>query len=225
MNELLNAINKINQPISEMTIVQIGANDGKQSDPVNEIIRKYNNISYLCEPIPEYYKILKNQYNSYPNVKCYNIAITTLDGQAEMTYLKPNKDLPEWTRGLGTLDIKGNYLGEGRAGFKGKEDRSNTELYKKVKKLEEKIQVNTQTLNTFLTKNNIQEIDVFVTDVEGYDWVVFDQLDLEKYHPKVIYMETHFLSDEDNKKIDEKLHLYGYTFTKGWDTIAIKNKQ
>ena len=211
--------------ISEnLTLIQIGANDGLQSDPFRQSIIDYKIDSYLLEPIPEFYNMLQNNYSKYKWVNCFNLAITTKNGDQEIEYVPKINGLPEWTQGLGTFDSTKNFLGEGKGGNGLNIDYSKTELYEEVKKNIKKITVKTNTLETFLSNQNINKIDFYLSDTEGFDWVIFNQLDLEKYIPKVIFIETHTLGEEQNLLIDKKLIKYGYTILdKTWDTIAIKN--
>jgi FkbM family methyltransferase len=206
-----------------LTLIQIGANDGLQSDPFRETIINNKINSYLLEPIPDFYNMLKHNYSNCDWVKCFNLAITTENGEQEITYVPKINGLPEWTQGLGTFNTSKNFLGEGKGGRNLETDYSNTELYREVKENIKKIIVKTKTLETFLTDQGIQKIDFYLSDTEGYDWVIFNQLDLNKYQPKVIYMETHTLGEYENSMIDEKLIKNGYTILdKSWDTIAIK---
>jgi hypothetical protein len=78
-------------------------------------------------------------------------------------------------------------------------------------------------LNTFLPENEIDSIDVFVTDAEGHDFIIFNQLDFSKYSPKFIILETHTLSQRDKNVIVKKLVDNGYDILESsWDTIAEK---
>jgi FkbM family methyltransferase len=206
-----------------LTLIQIGANDGKQSDPFTKSIINYKIKSYLLEPIPDFYNMLKDNYSKYDWVRCFNIGITTEDGEKEIIYVPKVEGLPEWTQGLGSFDITKNFLGGGKGGKNLNTDYSSTKLYKKVKENIKKIIVKTNTLETFIKSQNLSRIDFYLSDTEGYDWIIFNQLDLKKFNPKVIFMETHTLGEYENYLIDEKLNLNGYTILdKSWDTIAIK---
>jgi FkbM family methyltransferase len=216
-------INDLFEDNNEINLLQIGANDGLQSDLFRESIIEYKINSHLLEPVPEYYNLLLENYSNYDWIKCHNLAITTEDGQSEIKYVPKINDLPEWTMGLGTFDDEKNFLGSGKGGLNLSIDYSNSELYKRVIKELIKIEVKTNTLNTFITDNNITKIDIYVSDTEGFDWIIFNQLDLKKFNPKIICMETHTLGDVQNKLIDEKLIEYGYSILeKDLDTIAIK---
>lgn len=207
----------------DLILIQIGANDGKQSDPFRESIINHKIKSYPLEPIPDFYNMLKDNYSEYDWVKCFNVEITTEDGEKEITYIPKINELPEWTQGLGSFDITKNFLGEGKGGKNLNTDYSTSELYKKVKENIKKITVKTNTLETFIQSQNISRIDFYLSDTEGFDWIIFNQLNLEKFNPKVIFMETHTLDEYENSLIDAKLTLNGYTILdKEWDTIAIK---
>jgi FkbM family methyltransferase len=200
----------------DLTLIQIGANDGLQSDPFRDSIINYKIYSYLLEPIPDFYEMLKNNYAEYNFVKCFNLAI-------KITYVPKIEGLPDWTKGLGTFDTSKNFLGEGKGGQNLDTDFSTTDLYKKVKENVKKIIVKSNTLGTFIKSQNINKIDFYLSDAEGFDWIIFNQLDLKKFEPKVIFMETHTLGEYENSLIDEKLTMNGYTILdKSWDTIAIK---
>ena len=206
-----------------LTLIQIGANDGLQSDPFRETIIDNKIKSYLLEPISEFYNMLKHNYLDCDWVECFNLAITTKNGEDEITYVPRIDGLPRWTQGLGTFDTTKNFLGQGKGGNNMDTDYSKTELYETVMNNIKKITVKTNTLDTFLNNQNINKIDFYLSDAEGFDWIIFDQLDLKKYQPKIIFMETHTLGEEQNMLIDRKLINNGYTILdKTWDTIAIK---
>ncbi len=217
-------INDLFENNNEINLLQIGANDGLQSDMFRDSIIEYKIKSHLLEPIPEFYNLLVKNYSNYNWVKCYNLAITTEDGKREIKYVPKINDLPEWTMGLGTFDAEKNFLGSGKGGNGLSIDYSSTELYKRVVNELRTIEVKTSTLNTFIIDNNIKDIDIYVSDTEGFDWIIFNQLDLKRFTPKIICMETHTLGDVENKLINDKLLEYGYDIIeKDWDTIAIKN--
>lgn len=209
---------------SSLQILQIGANDGIQNDPIRELITRFNLKADLLEPIPYYYEELKKNYSQYPRVKCHNLAISNNTGEKQMHWLKYDDSLATWMKGLNTFDISQNFLGTGKTGYQMKEDSSRSKEYEYVKNNLETIFVKTTTLKTFLEDNHITRIDIYVSDTEGHDGLIFEQLDLNFYNPKIILMETHGLGEEENLKIDNKLKKYNYEIlAKNLDTFAIKN--
>jgi FkbM family methyltransferase len=214
--------NNFKDQISNFTILQVGANDGIQDDLIRDIIIKYKPKSYLIEPIKEYFDLLLDNYKSIDNIQFFNLAISNNNGLAKMTYVPHNNTLPEWVRGLGTLDENNNFFC-GFGDINKSVDMRNTDIFKTVNQIKKKTEVITKKLNTFLNENDIKKIDVYITDTEGYDYIIFEQLDLNLYSPKIIIMETHSLGEESNEKIKEKLFKYNYQIVESsWDTIAIK---
>jgi FkbM family methyltransferase len=209
-------------PTKESILLQIGANDGIQDDPVRDYILHHKINAHLLEPIPVFYDELCKNYKDAQNVTCHNCAIHIKNGKENITYVNV-PSLPNWTKGLGTFDITKNGL-SGYGNYKLQTDLTNDPTFLSINNQKKDIEVNTYTLSTFLLNAGIDRIDVYVTDTEGFDGIIFDQLDLDKYSPSFIMMETHTLGDEANYDIDNKLKNYNYTIVeKGWDTVAIKN--
>jgi FkbM family methyltransferase len=205
----------------DTVVVQIGANDGVQDDFVKDWIENNNVQAHLVEPIPVFYEQVSSLHADKDNVTCYNVAIHEHSGSATMTYVD-SPELPVFSKGLGTFDeSKNGFSMSGNFGLR--TDLRNNPTIIRIQELKQYITVPTITLPEFLSTNNIGKIDVFVTDTEGFDGIIFSQLDLEKYTPTWIIMETHTLTKEENQKIDDKLKRYGYDILeKGWDTIAKK---
>jgi FkbM family methyltransferase len=214
--------NNFGEKIHEFVVLQIGANDGIQDDLIRPLITKYNLKSHLVEPVKEFFESLSDNYKNYLNVVCHNIAISDMDGLKEMSIIKYDISMPIWCKGLSTFDESYNFF-NGFGGLRFEQDLRNTDIYKQVSENKIKINVTTKKLETFLNENQINSLDVFVTDTEGHDFIIFNQLDLNKYFPKIIVMETHTLGEETNNLIIDKLLKHGYSIIENsWDTIAIK---
>lgn len=206
-----------------LRILQIGANDGVQEDPIFHTVNKFKIAADLIEPIPMYFEELVNNYKNSPWVTCHNIAISESDGYQEMSWLKYKDDLPLWMKGLNTFDPSKNYLGTGHGGRNLSRDMRSEKEWEYVKNNTEKIKVKTFSLESFLKINDIKKIDIYVSDTEGYDGKIFNQLDFSLYSPKIILMETHSLGEETNIQIDRKLIDNNYEIiSKENDTFAVK---
>jgi FkbM family methyltransferase len=208
--------------ITEDTIlVQIGANDGIQDDFMREIILSKNIKAHLLEPIPVFYEQLSSLYADSDRVFCYNVAIHEHSGSAVMTYVN-DPYLPIYTKGLGTFDTSKNAFSLS-GNYQLKDDLSDNAIIKAITEKKKQVNVHTLTLSDFLEKNNINTIDIFVTDAEGFDGIIFSQLDLKKYTPEIIVMETHTLGEDQNNHIKAKLKKYNYEIlVDGWDTVGRK---
>ena len=72
------------------------------------------------------------------------------------------------------------------------------------------IEVQSETLQTLLDRNRIDHIDAFLVDCEGADWMVFEQLDLERYRPGMIKIEVGALPAAEIGQVVVKLKATGY---------------
>nr|WP_287321574.1 FkbM family methyltransferase [Mesorhizobium sp.] len=72
------------------------------------------------------------------------------------------------------------------------------------------IEVPSETLQTLLDRNGITHIDAFLVDCEGADWIVFEQLDLERYRPGMIKVEVGALPAAEIGQVVVKLKTAGY---------------
>ncbi|NMB57376.1 FkbM family methyltransferase [Candidatus Beckwithbacteria bacterium] len=108
-------------------------------------------------------------------------------------------------------------------------DHKKAEEYERKKDyfIEKIIKMKTQTLEKILDeylKN--QKIDFLTIDVEGFDFKVLKSLNLKKYQPKIILIES---SDQDiekalNSSIAEYLKKFNYSFyLKTFNTLFFKN--
>ena len=210
---------------SNLRVLQIGANDGFQNDPIALIIKKFSLHADLIEPMPVYFSELKETYKESTNVRCHNIAIAEIDGFKEMTYIKYNDTLPIWMKGLSTFAPEKNFLGTGHSGMNMTEDETSSYEWEYVRDNLETVNIQTTKLENFLEKNDIDRVDIYVSDTEGYDGIIFDQFDLNNFKPIIIIMETHTLDDVQNSKIEEKLEKFNYKIiSKDTDTFAVREE-
>ena len=66
------------------------------------------------------------------------------------------------------------------------------------------------TLYSLISKHNLDKIDVLLCDAEGYDYDIFNQINLNEFKPKFIRLEHLNLSEEDKKNLIERLTNFGY---------------
>tara|TARA_Y100000310_G_C20675993_1_gene813056 strand:+ start:1746 stop:2531 length:786 start_codon:yes stop_codon:yes gene_type:complete len=209
------------------TLLQIGANDGVQDDLVSSFIKKSKIRSILLEPVPSLYEELVKNYASYENVECYNCGIASYTGKKNITtvdYENFCKDWeskewgspPIWANGLSTYDETKNCLG-GPFGVEA--------TNKEIRAFKTEVETDVFTLPDFLNTHGIDRIDIYESDAEGYDCLIFDQLDLKEYSPFLILAETHSHKLKEIRNMRAKLLRHKYsllTEERAWDTIAVK---
>lgn len=151
----------------EVFLIQIGANDGVMADPVNSFIKNNSNVSaLLIEPQKEVFKILQENYSDFLNrVSFLNVAITETDSQVK---LYKNID-PLGSSGHSTLLLRQNE-------YAGHFDENFYELVDGI------------CVSTLLEKVD-KNINILVTDTEGYDIEIIKQFISNKILPDVIFFE------------------------------------
>jgi FkbM family methyltransferase len=211
-------INRINKRIdnyaknakNEFFVIQIGANDGIQTDPIRQFIYRYKWHGILVEPVPWYLNTLKETYKDCMNLRYVQAAITKEDGEATL---------------YATIELKDGQLNP----LQGKdsliqnmvEDRAWMSSWP-LSRLVRPIKVRTMCLSTLFEKESVNKIDMFVTDAEGYDKVILDQIDFKRFKPHFILYEHLNMPSEDKISIKKRLKTEGYkTVSSRRDTLAI----
>ena len=179
-------------------LIQIGANDGINSDPFRQFIIKYKLESILIEPNVVVFDKLKNNYKQYQNVVLENSAITN----DEFAPLKvPFFELKS------TLSHDNNDY----SGFSTLDER----IIKNVKKLcpntyIDKYLVNCLSVAGLLDKYKIAKLSALVIDAEGLDIVLCKEFFKKNISPAIIYIEILHQQEKDIKGLIDMLILNDY---------------
>lgn len=183
---------------NDMTVLQIGANDGIHSDPINKYIVNLGWSGVLVEPVPSNFEELKQTYKDKPNVRLLQAAITDKDGTVAMhTPLRHADSSP----------------------LRGKDSMHRSVINKHrwlvydFDELVEEIEVPALSVPSLLAITGLVEIDFLAVDTEGHDAVILNQFDLEKSPPHFILYEHCHLPSADQKDIANRLGDIGYSTT------------
>lgn len=196
------------KPNQDFRFVQIGAHDGIKHDFLFEFLKYVNPNGISVEPVPEYFSALQINFHIFQNVKLLNLAIHNSDKSVIIYKVKKENEinLPEWAPGCASLD------------------KEHLIKLKIPVDFIEKLTVPSITINELLVSNNINYLDYFQVDIEGYDAKIILDLDFKLCYIKSIKFEHVCLSDFELKLVKRKLIKAGYTVLKDiGDTIAIKN--
>jgi FkbM family methyltransferase len=169
------------------TIIQIGANDGLSFDELNYFIKKYKSKSILVEPIFEIFKKLQENYKEYQNIFFENSAITVDEDIKHL--FKVNKKF---------LNKYGNHI-PAISSF----DKNH--LIKHGVKSSHIIKENVKTLSIkdLIEKYQLEDLDLFFVDAEGYDGkIVFDLLVKSNLRPIIIFEYIHIENNFFKKLIN-----------------------
>jgi FkbM family methyltransferase len=186
-------------------VVQIGASDGYTYDDTTHILSSYPWKVVLVEPIPKLFEELKEYTKNRENYFYEQCAITENDGEVEMLTIPSDIIVNE--------GVHSGYKGMSCV-FPSKNNNLGNSTYDRDVEIREKygvkINVPSMTLTSLMNKHNLEKIDVFLCDAEGYDYDIFKQIDLDNYKPKFIRLEHMNLSEQDKKDLIDRLIKFGY---------------
>jgi FkbM family methyltransferase len=179
--------------------VQVGSNDGVHGDPIHDLIVNRQSWSGIfVEPVNFLYQKLRKNYGDEERFTFENVAITTEKGRKKFYYVsekaREELDLPYWHDQLGSFDK--NHITSG--------------LGEKITPYIVEEDIECVPLQEVLTRNQVNAIDLFHIDTEGFDYKVLSQLDFTRYKPSVILFEHHLLTDEEFDSARKLLRRSGY---------------
>ncbi|MFN9643799.1 MAG: FkbM family methyltransferase [Cyanobacteriota bacterium] len=151
-------------------VLQVGANDGIMYDPIDKLLLKHANISATrIEPISEYFFELQENCRRYASqVELFNICITEADGPIDMYFPDPNRSGQGGDKGHGSL--RPEAVGRSREGWVTRT-------------------VSGKSFQSLMKEMRSPRADVYVSDCEGYDIQLLQNLPIEELGIKVIYIE------------------------------------
>ena len=201
--------------IEDFTFVQIGAHDGKKHDPIYRFVKKLGWRGLLVEPVPRYFKMLKQNYEGQKRLKFANYAIGDRDG--ETTIYGVADDAPLWYRQM--IRTKDS--------FERKNVLFDTWWYAPgLNKYIVKKKVKVSTLSSLLKKQSVGHVHMYMIDTEGYDGKIVKQINLKKDPPEYICYEHLLLSEKERAEVWQMLERNGYELVKmgRWNTYAFRQK-
>ncbi len=184
--------------------IEVGANDGITQSNTYILEKAYGCRGLLIEPIPRLAKECKARRKRSIVVNAALVA----SGYQSDTVLIEDADQMSVVRD-GTLDegwIDGHVT-------RGRELQGMKETTK--------LRVPARTLDSVLSEHQIQSVDFFSLDVEGYEYEVLKGLSLDKVKVTNIFIETR---ETNESAIDEHLTRYGYRCDYSWRTPEYTNK-
>jgi FkbM family methyltransferase len=190
---------------TQLTFIEVGANDGISDDPLREFILKYHWKGVLIEPQPAVFETLKRNYAGKDDgISFENVAISSNPAPLELYRLcstSPSSVASSNPKiAAKQLQVKAHEL--------------------------EKIMVPTTKLDDIVAKYGMNSLDILQLDTEGCDWDVLQTLDLTKTRPWQIGFEHGHLSPMAIGKMTEHLNAHGYRVHFGGyetDSVALRN--
>ena len=188
-----------------LTLVQIGANDGVRFDPVSELRRRFELRGVIVEPLSDMHASLRKVYSRYQDVTLVQAAIHKTASAVDMYRVRPDAVVEEWMHGIASLSPLHH------------------ELLGVPEEVMETVAVPAMTLNKLLSDSGLERIDLLVMDCEGYDLDILEMLDLNTWRPAVIQFEHCMrMKGADIVRIAttlDRLRVAGYESTIGGEDI------
>jgi FkbM family methyltransferase len=214
MNELLD---KLQRDVQDVFFIQIGAMDGVTFDPLRRhiVTNKWRGI--LVEPLVDCFTRLCANYSGMQNLTFENVAITEKQEVRRLNRVPSNaisgKGLPEWTLGIASFFTDRNAIG----GI-----GCSQEEYERIRDCVIEEEVKCIPLDTLLSLNDVDRIDLLQIDTEGYDFRILKQLDFTRYRPYVINIEFVLLPPDEQRECLRLLAQNGYKVGKSseYDLVA-----
>ena len=206
-----------------VTVIQIGANDGFNHDPIHKFIKRDKWQGVLLEPQPDvYHQYLKRLHQKSPGIHTVNAALDYQDGSS--TIYKISFSNARWATGLTTFDrsvlekaVRSDYV----------KDCARREGVAIPVKLDDRIQatqIKAISPRTLLKEYQLSTIDWLQIDTEGFDFEIIKMFDIGTTQPRVIVFEHYQFSDEERKNCFEHLRRHDYQVKPyGRDALAIRN--
>jgi FkbM family methyltransferase len=204
MNDLLKQ-----RAAQDLVLLQVGANDGVDQDPVRKILESHPIRSYLCEPLPDVYEKLAKNYQGFAHVTPVRCAVGARSEPLTLYRLAQGKT---------------NWNDQLVASF----DRKNVEPYAQAAGLPSSAivaeQVSCFSVADFMKEHGLPRVDIAAVDIEGMDHVVCTQLlDLPQL-PTVIHFEYANNPLPAIQALINKMESKGYLFVRsGIDITAVKS--
>jgi len=159
--------------------VQVGANDGKLSDPLLPYFETAGWHGLLLEPNPVYFDRLADRHADRPHVAVRRIGCSASEGALTLHYLNPEFEhlYRRDAQGCATMD----------------KDRMRADLAKENPDVPDdhlaEVTVPVRPLATILADEGVGQVDVLVIDVEGHEPEVLAGTDLRAMAPTLAVVE------------------------------------
>ena len=192
------------------TFLQIGANDGYRSDPLNLAIFRHKLTGTFVEPQSNYYRELQRTYRDFAGMVFLQCAIAAERGAMTMYTLDCSGGrLPGWAHGVGTL--------------------SHEQIRKfgdQIENIESHIrsdEVQCITVADLFDRAAHRDPDIIVVDAEGFDHLILSQFDFARLTTRLVIYETESMTKADAADLARRLEEGGFAiFEAEQDTIALK---
>jgi FkbM family methyltransferase len=192
-------LTKLSAERPDFFFVQIGANNGLTDDPLRQFVTKYHWHGVLVEPQPQVFQQLLKNYEVEKQLAFENAAIADKDGTARLFVADHQHETADLTV---FASLKKDAL------IRGLDNPKAAGVQVQVHEVE----VPALSVQTLLAKHRITKIDLLLTDVQGYDGEVVEQVLACGVKPTIIHFEHCHTARPALDALYRKLVEHGYRF-------------
>ena len=214
------ALDAFARRVRDPFVVQVGANDGFQNDPIFKFVKAYDWRGICLEPQPLAFAQLETLYRQN---KMTPVQIAIAPSIGVLPLYKLSFTTQRWATGLSSFN-RSHLEAQINSGYVATKARK----YKVLLPADQQewidqIEVATTDFQTLLDKHQATQVDFLHIDTEGFDAEVFRLFPFDSFMPSLILIEIAHLSPDDIQEIEEKLTSMGYQSQRfGVDLLAQK---
>jgi FkbM family methyltransferase len=209
--------------LNKITVIQIGANDGINNDPIHKFIRRDSWQGVLLEPQKYVFeKYLKPLYSKSDGIVVLNAALDYNDGHKPIFKLAFSNS--RWATGLTSFNRKVLEMAVDSGAVEIQAKKEGIILPEKKDDYISEEKVMCISTSSMLRQNNIEKIDWLQIDTEGFDYEIIKMFNIDETRPTVISYENMHLSEEDKKSCIDYLISKNYKIRNfEGNTLAMRN--
>jgi FkbM family methyltransferase len=192
----------------KVTILQVGACDGVNNDPIRHHVAKGSSRAILIEPNHFAFARLQKTYAGLPNVTLIQTAIGEQDGEAHLYRVKKTEKMDS------EVDLTLQF-----ASFYREHLEHRGFLPSEI----EQITVPCRSLSSLVAELGLTKIDLLQIDAEGFDAAVVRMALKMPVRPDCINFEHIHLTSADRQLLFDVLKANGYLLGyDDWDILALQ---
>jgi FkbM family methyltransferase len=207
----------------KVSVIQIGANDGINNDPIHKFIKRDHWQGVLLEPQKFVFeKYLKPLYRKTKGITVMNAAVDATDGFKPIYKLAVSNS--RWATALTSFNRKilEEAVKSGSIERQARKEGCPLPVNKDEYIAEESVECICP--ETLLKRAGIERIDWLQIDTEGFDFEIIKMFKIGVTKPTVIVYENIHLSPADREECINHLRINGYVYCDyGSNTLAMRN--
>lgn len=203
-----------------LTVIQVGANDGFTHDPIHKFILAFDWKGVLIEPQPSVYKKLQHLHKKSKGITALHAAVDYSDGVKPIYKIAFSE--ARWATGLTSFvkSVIEKAIDSGYVASCAK--RVGETLPTRREDFIGEDQITCMKPTSILEKFNLERVDWLQIDTEGFDFEVIKMFEIGKTKPKVIVFEHSHLTANEKEECYAYLQKHTYQLSPdGGNTLAV----